>query len=59
MSVEDHRQGFTAAMAALHAEFNACLDRDRSDPGADPVGYRKNDRHARRRSRDQRRPRSR
>jgi DNA-binding transcriptional ArsR family regulator len=40
MSVEDHRQGFTAAMAALHAEFNAYLDRDRSDPGADSVGYR-------------------
>ncbi|UKY55032.1 helix-turn-helix domain-containing protein [Streptomyces inhibens] len=40
MSLEDHRHGFTAAMAALHAEFNAYLDRDHADPTADSVGYR-------------------
>ncbi|MEV4170219.1 hypothetical protein [Nonomuraea sp. NPDC049709] len=27
-------------MAALHAEFNAYLDRDGADPTADSVGYR-------------------
>lgn len=40
MSLDDHRHGFTAAMAALHAEFNAYLDRDHADPTADSVGYR-------------------
>ncbi|MEV0373160.1 helix-turn-helix domain-containing protein [Streptomyces sp. NPDC050636] len=40
MSLEDHRHGFTAAMAALHAEFNAYLDRDHANPTADSVGYR-------------------
>ncbi|MFF3669473.1 helix-turn-helix domain-containing protein [Microtetraspora malaysiensis] len=40
MSLDDHRQGFTSAMAALHAEFNAYLDRDGADPAADLVGYR-------------------
>ncbi|MFI0463096.1 helix-turn-helix domain-containing protein [Saccharopolyspora sp. 5N102] len=40
MSPEDHRHGFTAAMAALHAEFNAYLDRENADPTADSVGYR-------------------
>jgi DNA-binding transcriptional ArsR family regulator len=40
MSLDDHRHGFTAAMAALHAEFNAYLDRDGADPTADSVGYR-------------------
>jgi DNA-binding transcriptional ArsR family regulator len=40
MSLDDHRQGFTAAMAALHAEFNTYLDRDGADPTADSVGYR-------------------
>lgn len=40
MSLDDHRYGFTAAMAALHAEFNAYLDRDHADPTADSVGYR-------------------
>ncbi|MGK4578920.1 helix-turn-helix domain-containing protein [Kitasatospora sp. HPMI-4] len=40
MSLEDHRRGFTAAMAALLAEFNAYLDRDGADPTADSVGYR-------------------
>jgi DNA-binding transcriptional ArsR family regulator len=40
MSLDDHRRGFTAAMAALLAEFNAYLDRDGADPAADSVGYR-------------------
>jgi DNA-binding transcriptional ArsR family regulator len=40
MSVEDHRRGFTAAMALLLAEFNAYLDRDHADPFADSVSYR-------------------
>jgi hypothetical protein len=39
MSLEDHRQGFAAAMAALLAEFNAYLDREHADPFADSVGY--------------------
>ncbi|WP_411142108.1 helix-turn-helix domain-containing protein [Streptomyces sp. x-80] len=40
MSLDDHRRGFTAAMAALLAEFHAYLDRDGSDPVADSVSYR-------------------
>lgn len=40
MSLEDHRHGFTAAMAALHAEFDAYLNRPGTDPYADLVGYR-------------------
>jgi DNA-binding transcriptional ArsR family regulator len=40
MSPEDHRHGFTAAMAALHAEFDAYLNRPGTDPYADLVGYR-------------------
>jgi DNA-binding transcriptional ArsR family regulator len=40
MSIDDHRRGFAAAMAALLAEFDAYLDRDGSDPAADSVGYR-------------------
>jgi DNA-binding transcriptional ArsR family regulator len=40
LSLEDHRRGFAAAMAALLAEFNAYLDRDHADPVADSVGYR-------------------
>jgi DNA-binding transcriptional ArsR family regulator len=40
MTLEDHRQGFAAAMAALLAEFNAYLDRDHADPLADSVSYR-------------------
>ncbi|MEV0611846.1 helix-turn-helix domain-containing protein [Nonomuraea sp. NPDC050404] len=40
MSLEDHRHGFAAAMAALLAEFNAYLDRPGADPAADRVGYR-------------------
>jgi DNA-binding transcriptional ArsR family regulator len=39
MSIEDHRQGFTAAAAALLAGFNAYLDRPDADPVADMVGY--------------------
>lgn len=40
MTLDDHRHGFAAAMAALHAEFNAYLDRPCADPVADSVGYR-------------------
>jgi DNA-binding transcriptional ArsR family regulator len=40
MSLEDHRQGFAAAMAALLAEFNAYLDREGANPVADAVSYR-------------------
>ncbi|MFI7542773.1 helix-turn-helix domain-containing protein [Actinoplanes sp. NPDC049599] len=40
MSLEDHRQGFAAAMAALLAEFGAYLDRPGAEPYADLVGYR-------------------
>ncbi len=40
MSLDDHRRGFAAAMAALLAEFKAYLDRDGADPAADYVGYR-------------------
>ncbi len=40
MSLDDHRDGFAADMAALLAEFNAYLDRDGADPTADSVGYR-------------------
>jgi DNA-binding transcriptional ArsR family regulator len=40
MSLEDHRTGFAAAMAALLAEFSAYLDREHADPTADLVGYR-------------------
>lgn len=40
MSLDDHRHGFAAAMAALLAEFNAYLDRDGANPTADSVGYR-------------------
>jgi DNA-binding transcriptional ArsR family regulator len=40
MSLDDHRQGFAAAMAALHAEFNAYLDRPGADPFADQISYR-------------------
>jgi hypothetical protein len=39
MSLEDHRRGFTAAMAALLGEFNTYLDRTGSDPSADAVSY--------------------
>ncbi|MEU2791706.1 helix-turn-helix domain-containing protein [Streptomyces sp. NPDC007100] len=40
MSPDDHRAGFTSAMAVLHAEFNAYLDQDGADPYNDSVGYR-------------------
>ncbi|WP_043262809.1 helix-turn-helix domain-containing protein [Streptomyces sp. CT34] len=39
MTLDDHRRGFTAALAGLHADFNAYLDRDGADPAADSVGY--------------------
>lgn len=40
MTLEEHRRGFAAAVAVLIAEFNAYLDRDGTDPGADGVSYR-------------------
>jgi hypothetical protein len=40
MTVEDHRRGFTAAMAALMADFGAYLDREGASPVADEVSYR-------------------
>ncbi len=40
MTREDHRRGFTAAMAALIADFNVYLDRGAADPLADEVSYR-------------------
>ncbi|MBF6604552.1 MAG: hypothetical protein IVW53_03110 [Chloroflexi bacterium] len=43
LSLEEHRQGFVAAMAAmaaLVAEFNSYLDREHANPTADSVGYR-------------------
>ncbi|REH32986.1 helix-turn-helix protein [Kutzneria buriramensis] len=39
MTLDDHRRGFTGAMASLLAEFNAYLDREDADPPADSVGY--------------------
>lgn len=40
MSLEDHRRGFTAAMAALLGEFHAYLDREGAEPSKDGVSYR-------------------
>ncbi len=40
MSPEDHRRGFSTALAVLVAEFNAYLARDNADPAADLAGYR-------------------
>jgi len=40
MTLEDHRQAFTAAMTALIADFGAYLDRDCADPTSDHVSYR-------------------
>ncbi|HEX4220880.1 MAG TPA: helix-turn-helix domain-containing protein [Pseudonocardiaceae bacterium] len=40
MTLDDHRRGFTATLAALLAEFNAYLDRPGADPIADSIGYR-------------------
>lgn len=39
MTVDDHRHGFAAAMAALLADFSAYLDQPDADPTADMVGY--------------------
>ena len=39
MTLEDHRRGFTAAMAALIGEFNRYLDRGGANPTADEVSY--------------------
>lgn len=39
MTIDDHRHGFAAAMAALLADFSAYLDRPDADPTADMVGY--------------------
>jgi hypothetical protein len=39
MTLDDHRHGFTAATAALLADFNAYLDRPGANPTADMVGY--------------------
>ncbi len=40
MSLDEHRHGFAAAMAALVAEFNTYLDHPHADPSEDKVGYR-------------------
>lgn len=40
MTLDDHRQGFAAAIAVLVAEFNAYLDRPGADPFADSASYR-------------------
>lgn len=40
MSHDEHRKAFTAAMAALIADFGAYLDQDDADPSSDRVGYR-------------------
>lgn len=40
MSLEDHRRGFTAAMATLLAEFDAYLGRGGAKPASDGVSYR-------------------
>jgi hypothetical protein len=40
MNGNDHRQAFTAAMAALLADFNVYLDRDDARPFRDEVSYR-------------------
>jgi DNA-binding transcriptional ArsR family regulator len=40
MTLDEHRNAFAAAVAALVAEFNTYLDRDNADPTADKVGYR-------------------
>jgi hypothetical protein len=39
MSLEEHRRGFAAAVAALIADFNSYLDRADADPTADYVSY--------------------
>ncbi|BCJ35361.1 transcriptional regulator [Actinocatenispora thailandica] len=40
MSADEHRAAFTAALAALIAEFDRYLDGPAADPVADLVGYR-------------------
>jgi DNA-binding transcriptional ArsR family regulator len=40
MTLDDHRRGFAALLAALLAEFHLYLDRDGADPVADSVSYR-------------------
>lgn len=40
MSLDDHRRTFAAAMAALHAEFNAYISRPDAEPVPDSVAYR-------------------
>jgi DNA-binding transcriptional ArsR family regulator len=40
MSLDEHRHGFAAAMAALVAEFNSYLSQAHADPSEDKVGYR-------------------
>ena len=40
MTLEDHRRGFTAAMASLIAGFNAYLDGGDADPMTHEVSYR-------------------
>ena len=40
MTTEDHRRGFTAAVAALMADFGAYLDRVDARPVSDAVTYR-------------------
>jgi DNA-binding transcriptional ArsR family regulator len=40
MTLDDHRQGFAAAIAVLVAEFGAYLDRPGADPFADSASYR-------------------
>lgn len=40
MSLDEHRRLFTAAMAALIAEFEGYLSRDDADPFGDSVSYR-------------------
>jgi DNA-binding transcriptional ArsR family regulator len=40
MTLEEHRHGFAAAMAALVAEFNTYLNQGHANPTADKVGYR-------------------
>jgi len=40
MTLEDHRRGFTAAMAALIGDFSAYLDLRGANPMADEVSYR-------------------
>jgi DNA-binding transcriptional ArsR family regulator len=39
MSLEEHRHGFAAAVAALIADFNSYLDRANANPTADFVSY--------------------